>query len=230
VLLLEAAVALSVGLASRLTSSSTSHEVVASPRATASGRALASIYTFLDHDVGGNISHPSWPLDHHVLSFCRGSQGIAQPLLAVFFAEKLGGLTTHVVDEPPVALVSWVDGIRTPQLVALLVLLWYTEARVDNVEVLEATGKQKVLVKGPTVSQTLPDVLLKALLQPVRCVVGSHTVVDVEVARHWCQKEDDSSFQDVKDRQAVSKKHIQSLLASSDKLSISLHACAERKV
>jgi hypothetical protein len=160
-LLLEAAVALSIGLASRLTSSSTSHEVVASPRTTASGRALASIHASLDHDVGRDISHPSWPLNCHVLSFGRGSQGIARPLLAVIFVVKLGSLTTNVVNNPSVSLVSWVDGIRSPQLVALLVLLRYTEAGVDNVEVLEATGKQKVLVKGPAVHQTLPDALLK---------------------------------------------------------------------
>jgi hypothetical protein len=39
------------------------------------------------------------------------------------------------------------DGIWTPQLNALLVLLRNAEARVDNVEMLEATGEQKVLVK-----------------------------------------------------------------------------------
>ncbi len=221
-LLLEAAVALSIGLASRLTSTSTSHEVVASPRTTASGRALASVYASLDHDVGWNIRHPSGPLDRHVLSFRGVSQGTAGPLLTVLLAEKLGGLPTHVVDDPPIAIVSWVDGIRTPQLVALLLLLRNAEARVDNVEVLEAAGKQKVLVKRPAVSQTLPDVLLEAILQPVGCVVGSHTAVNVEVARHRCQKEDDSSFQEVEDRQAVSKKHIQSLLASSDKLSFNV--------
>jgi hypothetical protein len=148
VLLLEAAVALSIGLASRLTSSSTSHEVVASPGAAASGRALASVCASLDHDVGWNISHPSGSLDRHVLSFRRGSQGIARPLLTVLLVEKLGGLSTDVVDDPPIALVSWVDGIRSPQLVALLYLLRNAEAKVDNAEVLEAAGEQKVLVKG----------------------------------------------------------------------------------
>jgi hypothetical protein len=50
-------------------------------------------------------------------------------------------------------------------------------------------------------------------------MVGSPTAVDVEVA---CQEEDDSSFQEVEDRKAVSKKHIQSLLAGSDQLSFNV--------
>ncbi len=144
-LLLEAAVALSVGLASRLTSSSTSHEVVASPRTTASRRALASIHSSLDHDVGRNIGHPSWPLDCHVLSFGRGSQGIARPLLAVIFVVKLGSLTANVVHNPSVALVPWVDGIRSPQLVALLVLLRYTEAGLTRWKCLRPLVNKKSL-------------------------------------------------------------------------------------
>jgi hypothetical protein len=135
---------------------------------------------------------------------------------------KLGSLIADVVHNPSIAFVSRMDGIRSPQLVALLVLLRHAEAGVDDVEVLETTGKQEVLVKGPAVRQTLPDVLLEAVLQPVRGVVGSHTAVDVEVSRHWRQKEDDSAFQEVEDRQAVSKKHIQSLLTSNDELSFNV--------
>ncbi len=81
---------------------------------------------------------------------------------------------------------SWVDRVWTPQLIALLVLPRNAEARVDNVEMLEATGEQKVLVKGPAVDQALPEFLLEAILQQVGCVVGSHAAVDVEIARHRC--------------------------------------------
>jgi hypothetical protein len=216
---LEATVALSIGLASRLSSTSTAHEVVAAPVAPTSGWTLASVPSSLDHDVCRHISHPFRPLDCKVLSLRGGSQGFTLPLLGVVFVLKLGSLTADVVHNPSVAFMSRMDWIWSPQLVALLVFLRNADARVDDVEMLETAGEQEVLIEGPAVRQTLPDVLLEAVLQPVGGVVSSHTAVDVKVTRHWRQEEDDPAFQEVEDRQAVSKKHVQSLLASNDELS-----------
>jgi hypothetical protein len=110
--ILEATVALSIGLASKLSSTSTAHEVVAAPGAPASGRTLASIPSSLDHDVCRNISHPFRPLNCKVLSFGGRSQGFTLSLLGVVFVLKLGSLTANVVRDSSVAFVSRMDGSR----------------------------------------------------------------------------------------------------------------------
>jgi hypothetical protein len=94
---------------------------------------------------------------------------------------KLGSLSTHIVDDPPVTLVLGVNWIRSPQLVALLFLAGDAEARIDEVEVLEAAGEEEVLVEGSALSQALPEILLEAVLQTVGGVISSFTAVDVEV-------------------------------------------------